>query len=485
MSVEVVSRPGLGSTAGLPSKAKFDTARRDEGTVAPDAGSALILQQRLTASTRRTVREFLAHHVAIARRELIDPQSREWFHLTLRLWLVFSVVVTIKTFVSPDRHTVYTFFDQASINWWRGESMYVADAITTGYRYTPTFAVALTPMAVLPRAIGGSLWTLANVWMLYAALRLFARDMLGSLWTRRREAALLMVALVLSIRGFWAAQSNAMLLALVLLAGSLVLRGAWWRAALCLALPVYIKIWPIAAALVLVACWPRQLAWRWLVCMVVLAVVPFATQGPAYVFRQYQEFGELLMGPCQARWSAFRDAWTIWEAVGTPEPRAFQVLQLAAAGGVLAGCLWKRLTGAPAARVVLAAVALWPAWQLLFGPASERNTYGLLAPALALALVESWHTGRGRWLAWLAMGCFVIGSGGIERSLTQFAPGAKAILPLGVVVYLGWFFFYGWRERATQVGAAGAPSQHRHLLLPHLSAKAACVERSAVGSLTR
>ena len=408
----------------------------------------------IATAPRRTFRQFLAHHAAIARRELADPQSREWFHLALRVWLVFSVVVTIKTFVSPDRHTVYTFFDQASINWWHGESMYVADTITTGYRYTPTFAIALTPMAVLPREIGGSLWTLANVWMLYAALRVFARDMLGSWWSRRREAALLMIALVLSIRGFWAAQSNAMLLALVLWGGSLILRGAWWRAALCLALPVYIKIWPIAAALVLVACWPRQLAWRWLVFMVALAIVPLAAQRPAYVVGQYQEFGELLLGPCQARWSAFRDAWTIWEVVGTPDPRAFRVLQLLAAGGVLAGCMWKRLTGAAAQRVVMAAVALWPAWQLLFGPASERNTYGLLAPAMALALVESRHTGRGRWLAWLAMGCFVIGSGGIERSLAQYMPGAKAILPLGVVVYLGWFCCYGWRESAAPVARA-------------------------------
>ncbi|MGD9645541.1 MAG: glycosyltransferase family 87 protein [Pirellulales bacterium] len=427
-----------------------------------------------TSSTpRRTAGQFVQHHLAIARRELADPHSREWFHLALRLWLVFSVVVTIKTFVSPEKHTVYTIFDLASVNWWRGESIYVANHMTTGFRYTPTFAVALTPMAMLPRAIGGTLWTLANVWMLYGALRMFARDMLGGWWTRRREAVLLLIALVLSIRGFWAAQSNALLLALVLLAGSMILRQAWWRAVLCLALPVYIKIWPIAAALVLVACWPRQLSWRWLAIMAVLAVVPFATQRPAYVAGQYQSFGELLMGPCQERWSAFRDAWTIWEAIGTPDPRVFRILQLLAAGGVLAGCLWKRLSGAPTERVVLAAVALWPAWQLLFGPASERNTYGLLAPAMALALVESWRSRRGLWLACLALACFLIGSGGIERSLVKYASAAQAILPLGVVVYLLWFLYYGWREPTTPASDERETAAPKHVLRPHIAAATA------------
>ena len=407
----------------------------------------------------RSITQFVQHHIAIARRELSDPNSREWFHLALRFWILFSIVVTIKTFVSPHKHTVYTIFDLASINWWRGLSIYVSDGLATGYRYTPTFAVALTPMAMLPRAIGGALWTLANVWMLYGALRLFARDLLADTWTRRREAELLAIALLISIRGFWAAQSNALLLALVLLSGSMILRRHWWRAALCLALPVYIKIWPIAAALVLIACWPKQLSWRWPVIMAVLAIVPFLTQRPSYVIGQYQSFGELLVGPCQERWSAFRDAWTIWEALGTPDPRVFRAMQLLAAAGVLAACLWKRLSGAPTERVVLTAVALWPAWQLLFGPASERNTYGLLAPALALSLITSWQSGRGRFLVCLAIACFVIGSGGIERSLAQYAPAAKAILPLGVVIYVAWFIAYGWRETSPAVRAAQATSQ--------------------------
>jgi hypothetical protein len=418
--------------------------------------------------TTRSISQFAQHHLAIARRELSDPHSREWFHLALRLWILFSVVVTIKTFISPHKHTVYTIFDLASINWWRGLSIYITDGATTGYRYTPTFAVALTPMAMLPRAIGGALWTLANVWMLYGALRLFARDLLADTWTRRREAVLLAVALLISIRGIWAAQSNAMLLALVLLAGSMILRHYWWRAALCLALPVYIKIWPIAAALVLLACWPKQLSWRWLAIMAVLAVVPFLTQRPSYVVEQYQSFGELLVGPCQQRWSAFRDAWTIWEALGTPDPRVFRVLQLLAAAGVLAACLWKRLGGAPTERVVLTAVALWPAWQLLFGPASERNTYGLLAPALALSLINSWQSRRGRLLACVAMACFVIGSGGIERSLAQYAPAAKAILPLGVVIYVAWFFAYGWREASHAASSLSTTPQTDTILAFHV-----------------
>jgi hypothetical protein len=419
----------------------------------------------------RSVAQFVRHYHAIARRGLADPDSREWTRLALQLWFVFAVVISIKTFVSPERHTVYTFFDQGAIDWFEGKSLYTRDGMSNGFRYPPTYALAFAPLAVLPRALGGTLWSLLSLGMLLWGLRLFARDVFAGAWTRRGEAVLLALALLISVRGLWAAQSNSLIIALALLAAAMIVRQAWWRAAMCLALPVYIKIWPIAAALVLVACWPRQLTLRWLAIMIVLAVIPFAAQRPAYVLSMYQEFGELLGGPWQSRWSAYRDAWTIWETVQTPDPQVFRACQLGAAAAVLAACLWKRITGAPVQRVLLAVIALYPAWQLLFGPASERNTYGLLAPALALGIVQSSQQGRGRSLAGLALGCFVMGSLGVERSLTPYLPAAKAMLPLGVIIYLAWLFCYGWRETSTPTSTEGTSNSPPHALRPHILAK--------------
>ncbi|MBX9790629.1 MAG: hypothetical protein K2Y37_17060 [Pirellulales bacterium] len=44
MKLDVVSKPGLGATAGLPSSAGFDTALLDELAVAPDVGSVRVLK---------------------------------------------------------------------------------------------------------------------------------------------------------------------------------------------------------------------------------------------------------------------------------------------------------------------------------------------------------------------------------------------------------------------------------------------------------
>jgi hypothetical protein len=67
-------------------------------------------------------------------------------------------------------------------------------------------------------------------------------------------------------------------------------------------------------------------------------------------------------------------------------------------------------------------------------------------------------------LACGAITCFVIGSGGIERSLAQYAPAAEAILPLGVVIYVAWFFAYGWRE-ASHAASSLSTTPHTDTIL--------------------
>ncbi len=82
---------------------------------------------------------------------------------------------------------------------------------------------------------------------------------------------------------------------------------------------------------------------------------------------------------------------------------------------------------------------MWVAWQLVFGPGTERLTYFIIAPLTTWAVLASWQERRLRALslaAWLITS--LLGTGGVERVLLPYWSLAPAILPLGVVLFVVW-----------------------------------------------
>src|SRR5208337_148979 len=88
----------------------------------------------------------------------------------LTLWIALFVAVGIKSLVYPDIHTVYPCYQDAARIWLKGGDLY--DSATTGfmYRYGPAFAFSLTPLAVLPMAMGGLLWNWLNFGLFFATV---------------------------------------------------------------------------------------------------------------------------------------------------------------------------------------------------------------------------------------------------------------------------------------------------------------------------
>ena len=75
----------------------------------------------------------------------------------------------------------------------------------------------------------------------------------------------------------------------------------------------------------------------------------------------------------------------------------------------------------------------------VFGPGTERLTYGLIAPFSTWALLRSYGERRYRLLttlAWLMTG--LLGTGWVGRKLVPIPTAWPLILPLGVVVFLIW-----------------------------------------------
>ena len=112
-------------------------------------------------------------------------------------------------------------------------------------------------------------------------------------------------------------------------------------------------------------------------------------------------------------------------------------------------------------KCLLAAIlSIWAAWQLLFGPATEQLTYGILAPSAAWAVLVSFAERRDRWLAAAAWALLTfMASGDIEKAVLYVIPLGKTLLPLGVVLFVVWLV----RCRRLACGAATGDNQEKSL----------------------
>jgi hypothetical protein len=80
------------------------------------------------------------------------------------------------------------------------------------------------------------------------------------------------------------------------------------------------------------------------------------------------------------------------------------------------------------------ALALTICWCLLLGPATERVTYALLAPAILWPLLASWRHGgaRASW-TWLLVNALYLGDHlvpSLDRKLQEEQPWTRCMLPM-------------------------------------------------------
>ncbi len=391
------------------------------------------------------------------------------------LWGLLAFAYLIKVWDEGRHHSVYPIFELASHNWWQEVTLYGSYGDLDLYRYPPTFAILLTPFAVLPWWVGMILWNFLGIALLLRALRVLVTEIFPGEWSPRRAGMFLVLAVAGSVRGIWAAQSNAHLLALAIFAVAAVLRREWWRAAAFLAGAVFIKLWPVALLMLLASYWPRALIGRFLVCCAGLGLLPFLTARATWVMSEYRQYYESLVRTSQLRWPGNRDARTIWEAIHpqldaqgsagitvlpASSTAAYLVLQAATAAGVLAWCWWQRRRGVSQRRLLTLTLAAWAAWQLLFGPATERLTYGLIAPFTSWAILASPPKTLEHRLAWASWWLTaILGSGEVERALLPLFEGARAIQPFGVVVFLVWLALHGRHRDPADPEPARPPEQ--------------------------
>jgi hypothetical protein len=385
--------------------------------------------------------------------------AAHWLRVAFIAWAIFFIVLTIKGAVQPNHRSVYFAFTAGARDFWAGDEFYGRD----GFYYGPVFALLMTPFALLPDPVGAVLWNWFNAGVFLFAVVRFYRDVIAPRFGQFMLGALLTLTLIGSARSLYAAQSNALILGMILLACVEIVQRRWWRAAFCLALPVHMKVWPLAAAMLLCVRHPKQLIGRIVIAVTVLGATPLATHSPAYVARYYGKWKHSLAErqATAVRWPGYRDAWTLWETtVGPVNKHAYTIVQLTAAAAIFAWCLAQRLRGADERAALMDTLALWAGWQMLLGPGSERLTLSILAPPAAWLLVQSYTQRQGRLLASLACWLiFIMGTGEIERRLLPIVPWAKIALPLGgALLMLAVVWPHRW------IAAWFAPKAQRELV---------------------
>ncbi len=202
------------------------------------------------------------------------------------LYALLTVLLTVQHYLKgPDSHNNYLIFARSFFNLLDEKNLYLPypKYYFDLYLYSPTFALFMGPLAMLPTWLGLFLWNALNNAVLYfAGRRLFPDD-------NRRQALYLLLILVDVLTALHNSQANCLLTGLILWTYiNLQNRRPGW-AGLCLALAAFIKVYGIALGLLFLfypGFW-RNALWAafWLVA---LALAPLLVVSGSALQMMYQ-----------------------------------------------------------------------------------------------------------------------------------------------------------------------------------------------------
>lgn len=109
------------------------------------------------------------------------------------------------------------------------------------YKYSPTFALLMAPLAILPDAIGLTFWNLLNVLVLFFAIK--------KLPIKKNQSKFLILFFIIIelLTALQNEQSNALMAGLMILGFCFLEKEKIWLGSLCIALTVYIKLFGLVA----------------------------------------------------------------------------------------------------------------------------------------------------------------------------------------------------------------------------------------------
>jgi len=306
------------------------------------------------------------------------------------LWTAAMLGVSVRAAIQPKKNTVLTTYRKAGSHWIASENLYKGKR---GFVYSPAAAAGFAPVAALPKAPSETLWRLLNAAILLGGVAWWLKAGLTPQLPRRAWPWLFLLLLPLSLGNLNTGQVNPMMIGLIMAAFAACRRERWWIASGCIAIATALKVYPLAAGLLLVLTYPRPLGWRLAVALLAAGLVPFAAQQPAYVAEQYRLWVASRLADDRFAYPdsiAPRDLWVVFRLIHLPIGKAiYQALQVGSALALALLVLAARWQRWSEERLLGTSFALVCGWMLLLGPATESATYIMLAPAVALAFVAA------------------------------------------------------------------------------------------------
>jgi len=171
----------------------------------------------------------------------------------------------------------------------RGEYLY---ANWRGFIYSPVTAALFVPFSCLPPALAYSLWLFANAAALLGGLAALFNTNLFPGFSQKCVGIVYLLLLPLGLGNLDVGQANPLVVGLLMFAIAAVRVKRWNIAALCIAIPTLLKIYPLAVGMLICVIAPRRFVWRLLLALLLLAVAPFLFQHWSYVSDQYHAWIE-------------------------------------------------------------------------------------------------------------------------------------------------------------------------------------------------
>ena len=321
-------------------------------------------------------------------------RSGFWIDTARIVWLL-ALAGLIVRFSFGGAHRAYAFNDYtlAGLHWMRGEYLY---ANWRGFIYSPVTAAFFAPFSCLPPAMAYSLWLLANAAALLGGLAALFNTNLFPGFSQKCVGIVYLLLLPLGLGNLDVGQANPLVVGLLMFAIAAVRVKRWNIAALCVAIPTFFKIYPLAVGMLVCVIAPRRFVWRLLLALLLLAVAPFLFQHWSYVSDQYHTWIETRISDNRIHYPEKYvpiDLWFLLHWVGRLpiQPWFYSLIQIGAGVAAALFCIWGTWKNWKIERVLIGLFFLGSVWMTLCGPATESNTYLLLVPALIVALVRSFH----------------------------------------------------------------------------------------------
>lgn len=349
------------------------------------------------------------------------------------LWVLYGLTIILQTLNdTPSPGNVCAIYFRAGADLLAGRSLYSEPY----FMYLPSAACFFTPFACAPFTLMAALWKFVN-------LAVFSAGVFSLASTKRTDgnrAAFLQISAVSCMLSIGASKHGQMTLAmagLLMLAAVNLERSHLWKASLFMALSLALK--PIALPFLLLAAVAyRASLLRTILFSLVMFLLPFLFQDAVYVLAQYADVPRMLRTTAQIKGSSVIPSLVgFLQAIGVGLGNVEQLLvrMLCAIVALLVYVAGKSRLRESADRS-LYLYGICAGYILLLSPATEKNTYAMLAPVTGLLWCLA-GSQRHR-LVQVALGVVVLSSllsHTISEMLSR-TPLAQMAKPFGAVVVM-------------------------------------------------